>query len=155
MVKSMKIKIESKIYRLVLVAVFILTVLLICVSMRNNSPTKLSPRSQPNTSWASDSIYFSIDSDLKCLGILETESDSINVEILFGKGRDNSITIEDYDAKVREGFVFNSERYLISGECEFEKDSFIVKVTESKIGSIHKGDEITFRRTDRQLTLSN
>ena len=144
MVKSVKAKVKSKTYLLALIIVFILTAVLICGCMIYNHPTKHSPKRQPNTNWDSGRICFSVDSDLKCLGLLKTDSGNINVEILLGKGRDRSMTVEDYDAKVREDFAFNSERYLISGDCEFGKDNFTLKVKESSIDGINVDDEITF-----------
>ncbi|MBE6857039.1 MAG: hypothetical protein E7500_06395 [Ruminococcus sp.] len=118
------------------------------ISIKNNSPTQLSPVGRTNTNWTNDNICFSVCDNSQCLGKLKAESEMINIQILFGTGFDTSITIEDYDAKIKENYVFNPERYLLSGDCKFKEDSFTIKVTDSKIDYIKKGDKITFNLVD-------
>ena len=44
--------------------------------------------------------------------------------------------------------MFNSGIYILSGDCQFEENSFTIYVTESKIDYIKTGDKVTFNLVD-------
>ena len=99
--------------------------------------TYLSPDCQLNTIWMYKDIVFSVERESKRLGKVKIGSNILNIKALFGKGFDKSITL-----------VNNDENTILSGYCDFKKDSFTMEVSISSIDYIKVGDKITFKKVD-------
>lgn len=100
--------------------------------------THLSPDCQLNTIWMYKDIVFSVERESKRLGKVKIGSNILNIQAFFGKGFDTSIRIKDYDDNYT----------LLSGYCDFKKDSFMMEVSISSIDYIKVGDKITFKKVD-------
>lgn len=99
--------------------------------------TYLSPDCQLNTIWIYKDIVFSVERESKRLGKVKLGSDIMNIKAFFGKGFDTRITL-----------VNNDENTILSGYCDFKKDSFTMEVSISSIDYIKVGDKITFKKVD-------
>ena len=99
--------------------------------------TYLSPDCQLNTIWMYKDIVFSVERESERLGKVKIGSNILNIKALFGKGFDTSITL-----------VNNDENTILSGYCDFKKDSFTMEVSISSIDYIKVGDKITFKKVD-------
>lgn len=97
----------------------------------------LNPDCQLNTIWIYKDIVFSVERESKRLGKVKIGSNILNIKALFGKGFDTRITL-----------VNNDENTILSGYCDFKKDSFTMEVSISSIDYIKVGDKITFKKVD-------
>ena len=97
----------------------------------------LNPDCQLNTIWIYKDIVFSVERESERLGKVKIGSNILNIKALFGKGFDTRITL-----------VNNDENTILSGYCDFKKDSFTMEVSISSIDYIKVGDKITFKKVD-------
>lgn len=133
---------------IVIGAAVILIVMGMLLSNVSGKKTHFRASDHLNTIWTSDKICLWVDNDANCFGVLQTGTELLNIQFLFGKGLDNGVTIEDYNAKQNENYEFNAERYLVLGNYELTEFTLRIEVVKSKVANIQSGDRIELNRVD-------
>ena len=102
------------------------------------------PDIQPNAVWkcTDPNIEFEV-MDHGCFGKMKLDSETINLQIIFGRGMDTSIKMKNIHTDNIHQDKYNST-LVFWGDCKFYESKCVVKVTESNVDSIKVGDKIIF-----------
>jgi len=128
----------------IIISAFVL-IIIFGIITSNKNDIKFKPSRQLNSIWASanPNVEFSVN-NAKCFGKFKFNERTINIIVTFGPGRDDSITVEDYDAMIINNFEYSPKTQLFEGSCKFYKTKCVVTITESYMDNIKVSDKITF-----------
>ncbi len=102
------------------------------------------PIRQKNTIWkcTNPDIEFEV-MDHGCFGKMKLDSETTNLQIVFGHEMDRSIKVKNIHSDNIHQDKYNST-LVFWGDCKFYESKCIVKVTETNVDNIKVGDKITF-----------
>jgi len=109
--------------------------------------SKNRPSDFPNTKWVSDNpnIYFTVDEDGQCIGVVNTGTEVFDIYVGFVTGPHIGIYYIDKNNLSD----LTTDKY-ISSSCKYYKDKLVVTDINPKYDTIFNGKykEITFYRQD-------
>jgi hypothetical protein len=103
------------------------------------------PADYPNTKWVSTDpdICFTVDDEGEVSGQLIINEKIINIKVQFTRFEDVFFVEADKQDE------FNTELYVLTGECKFRKKKMVVKVEQYYLNELEDVAEITFVRMDK------